>query len=300
MFGDVKAGPPSATPDVSYILSRPLLDRALLRAQLALNLDASDSEHGQIKYGQWSDPARAEGRFPALQGSPDMWNGNILKRRVKRDQDHHKLTNRRSKGAPPRWVLLGACAALRILTRECPHGFWKQLLLKVSTGEKEDVLDHVTAYMHTKCQFSTNFSLFTISSHMATCSLRRKGRSYASSFCMAQLQDLFTVTAGTGDMNVEAEDGLVPVYVMYFTRLEWHSGEKVGEGLCTNTRFAYVLLLPAKKEVLHSHSIYVFEKNELKMENTHFHRIVPIQSIVRPLIVDRSVEILEGCKLRLL
>jgi hypothetical protein len=26
------------------------------------------------------------------------------------------------------------------------------------------------------------------------------------------------------------------------------------------------------------------------MENTHFHRIVPIQSIVRPLIVDRSVE----------
>jgi hypothetical protein len=26
------------------------------------------------------------------------------------------------------------------------------------------------------------------------------------------------------------------------------------------------------------------------MVNTHFHRIVPIQSIVRPLIVDRSVE----------
>jgi hypothetical protein len=72
--------------------------------------------------------------------------------------------------------------------------------------------------------------------------------------------------------------------------MEWYSGEKVGEGSCAHTRFAYILLLPAKREVLHSHSIYVFEKNELKMENTHFHRIVPIQSIVRPLIVDRSVE----------
>jgi hypothetical protein len=37
MFGDVKAGPPRATPDLSYILSRPLLDRALLRAQLVFN-----------------------------------------------------------------------------------------------------------------------------------------------------------------------------------------------------------------------------------------------------------------------
>jgi hypothetical protein len=290
MFGDVKAGPPSATPDLSYILSRPLLDRALLRAQPVFNLDASDIEHRQQKFGQWSDPARAEGRFPALQGSQDRWNGNILKRQVKRDQNQHKLANRRSKGAPRQWILLGACAALRILTMECPDGFWKQLLLTVSNGEKEAVLDHVTAYMHSKCQFSTEFSVFTISSHMATSSLRRKGRSYPSSFCMAKLQDLFTVTAGTGDINVEADNGLVPVYVMYFTRMEWHSGEMVGEGLCAHTRFAYVLLLPTKREVLHSHSIYVFEKNELKMDNTRFHRIVPIQSIVRPLIVDRSVE----------
>jgi hypothetical protein len=214
MFGDVKVRPPSATPDLSYILSSPLLDRALLRAQLVFNLDASDRNTGSKNTVSGQILHVQKAGFFALQGSPDRWNGNILKRQIERDQNQHKVTNRRSRGAPLQWVLLGACAALRVLTRECPHGFWEQLLLKVSTGEKEAVLDHVTAYMHTKCQFSMHFSLFTISSHMATRSLTRKGRSYPSSFCMAKLQDLFPVTAGTGDINVEAEDGLVPVYVM--------------------------------------------------------------------------------------
>jgi hypothetical protein len=55
------------------------------------------------------------------------WKGNILKRQVKGDQNHHKLKNRRSK-APLRWLLQDVCAALRVLTRACPHGFWKQTL----------------------------------------------------------------------------------------------------------------------------------------------------------------------------
>jgi hypothetical protein len=112
---------------------------------------------------------------------------------------------------------------------------------------------------------------------------------YPSS-CMAKLQDLFTITAGTGNIHVEADDGLVPVYAMYFSRLEWPSGEEVSEGLRAHTRFAYMLLLPERREILHSHSIYAFERSDLKMENTLFHRIVPIQSIVHPLIVDRSIE----------
>jgi hypothetical protein len=175
-FGEVKAGPPSATPDLSYILSSPCLDRALRRVEVVHDLPAEDLKPRQ--YGPWSDPAVKLGLLPALR-EPHSWNHAILKRQRKRDQNPHKRANRRSRGVPVEWVLLGVITGLRILAGERPHAFWTDLLFRVcTTGEEEKVMQHVTAYIHLKCDFSTDFSAFTISSHMATLVLRRRGRSH--------------------------------------------------------------------------------------------------------------------------
>lgn len=286
----MKAGPPSATPDLSYIKSTPCLDRALRRAQVVFNMPEEPSTSQQQTYGPWADPARVRGALPALQGAPDRWNTAILKRQHRRDQSAHKVPNRRSRGAPLHDVLRGVIATLRALTAERPDQCWKDILLKVTAGDQEAVLDHVTAYMHMKCKIGTYFSTFTVASHMACNILKRRGRSYPSAFCMVKAAHLVTVSQEACDIPFTDEHGLVPVYVMYFSRLEWHSGATPGEGLCEQTRFAYVLLLPVKEESFHGHLLYTYEKDELQNENAAFHRLIPIGSIVRPLIVDRSME----------
>jgi hypothetical protein len=84
-------------------------------------------------------------------------------------------------------------------------------------------------------------------------------------------------------------EGLVPVHVLYFSRLEWHSGEKIGQGFCEQTRFAYVLLLPATLETIYSHTVLTYNDEDMQMQDGKLHRLIPISHILRPLIVDKSM-----------
>jgi hypothetical protein len=265
------------------------MDRALHRAEAVFQL--SEARRKERKYGPWTDPACIQGIYPALQGEPDRWNSAILKTQRNRDKNPHKAPNKRAKGAPLQWVLLGVTASLRIMRRCCPHPIWDALWLQVSSGEPEKALEHVTAYIHMRCSFSTDFSVFSISSHMASNRLRRQGRSYPSSFCMVRAADLVPVAPGVcllDDIPDIQDQTLLPVYVMYFSRLEWHSGAKMGDAITADTRFAYALLLPATMQTVHGHKLFRYERADLKMANTACHVLVPIDSIDRPLIVDRS------------
>jgi hypothetical protein len=292
MFGELKARPASATPDLSYIISNPLLDRALRRTAVACDLRNEPSKQ-PANSSRFADPAGAAGSSAALQGAAEKWNSNILKRHIKRSKNAHKLPNKRSRRAVLELMLQGVSAALRILA-DCdpPNPFWQDLHERVTRGEQEALFEHATAYMHSKCRFNTCFSTFTVSSHVATASLKRRGRSFPSSFCMARVEKLVPVSATDNEVPVEADKGLVPVYVLYFCRLNWHSGEKEGEGECREASFAHVLLLPTKTEPLHSHTVYSYQSNSVTTVNMALHRIVLIRDIKRPLIVDRS---LEGC-----
>jgi hypothetical protein len=77
---------------------------------------------------------------------------------------------------------------------------------------------------------------------------------------------------------------------MYYSRQEWHSGAKMDEGITAHTRFAYALLLPVTMKTIYGQTVYRYERADLKMESTSFHCLVPIDSIERPLIVDKSEE----------
>jgi hypothetical protein len=284
----VKAQPTSATQDLSYILSHPILDRSLRRNEVMFDLQPDKRRQ---RHGQFADPACMNMEYPALQGEPSRWNKALWKRQVKRDANPHKAPNKRSKAVQVQWVLLGVMAALRTL-QDLPNPFWQALLTKASAEGQEQVLEHVTAYMHMSCSFNTTFSVFKVSSHMASNCLRKRGRSYQSSFCLVHAQDLLHVTppAHAGDLPGEQMDGLVPVYVMYFSRLEFHSGASVGEGETVSMRAAYVHLLPATLKHVHGHVVFRYDREAVSMESTQFHRLVSIESITAPLIVDSSVE----------
>jgi hypothetical protein len=285
----LKARPTSATSDLSYVKSNPMLDRALRRVEVVHDLPSHAEK--QKRVGEWADPACIQGVFPALQGEPDRWNSALLARQVKRTQNVHKLPNRRSKGAPIRWVLLGVARGLDVLTTEQPHPFWDDLRERMSAtpiGEQSELLEHVTAYIHTKCQFQTKYSRFTVSSHMALNRLKRKGRCHASSHCMVNRQDLVPISSGHQVHGAEQDGDLVPVSVMYFARLVWHSGVKVGEGISAFQKYAYALLLPAVKTTVHGHSVLRYQVSDVKLANTVHHFLVPLESIAQPLIVDRN------------
>jgi hypothetical protein len=121
-FGEVKARPPSSTADLSYILSNPLMDRALHRAEAVFQLPVTRKK--EKKYGPWADPACEQGTFPALQGDADRWNSALLKTQRIRDKNPHKDPNRRLKGVPLQWVLLGITASLRIMKLRGERPFW--------------------------------------------------------------------------------------------------------------------------------------------------------------------------------
>jgi hypothetical protein len=100
------------------------------------------------------------------------------------------------------------------------------------------------------------------------------------------------VTQGARLLDIQKvqEQSLLPAYVMYYSRLEWHSGATRDEGITASHRFAYALLLPVRMKTVHGQTVYTYERADLKMERTVFHCLIPIDSIDRPLIVDRSEE----------
>jgi hypothetical protein len=294
-FKEVKARPTSATADLSYIMSNPMVDRALRRARVLY--DYEDCHTSGQRRGQWTDPACFEGEYPALQGEPDRWNSKFYARHDRRSTNPHKQPSRRSHGIGIQWVLLGVNTALKVLAREQPHVLWEELLDEVSQvpqGEALAALEHVTAYIHARCKFSTRYALFSLSSHLCANRLRVKGRSPQSSFCMAIAEDLIRVSQHAEPVVDPPEGGdvatIIPVYIMYYARLEWYSGANAGDGVTAHQRFAFVLLLPATRQDVYGHTVFRYQEADFRMESQEFHCLVPVESIVQPLIVDTSVE----------
>lgn len=260
------------------------LDRALLRTQLIHSLPVETSK--RQNFGPYADPACKEGTYPALLGEPIRYNKNIAVREVRRRQNAHKAPTKRGRGIAMGTVELAVKASAQILMRENGDPLWSDLLSEMTTSDSDTgVFDHVQMYLHMKCVFKTQFSEFTISSRMATLLQKRLGRSEQSSYCLAH--NLYPVQSrGNCDMEVERE--LVAVRVIFFCRIQFHSGEKAGEGICEDARFAYVQRLPVEHRSLHGHEVLQYEQDELVDDDISIQHIVPLWCISRPLIVDRS------------
>jgi hypothetical protein len=291
-FKEMKAMPPSAAADLSFILSHPLLYRALLRV-MAMH-DVANLCKRAPRAGKFSDPACSQFVYPALQGELDRWNAATVRRQQNLELNPHKAPNRRSKGAPLQWVLLGVTAALRALVKECPQSDGRKLLQRMTQGgQPHSVFDHVTAYMHARCKCKADCSFFTVSSHMALCRSKRRGRIQASAYCMVRALDMIYVTPGAGNTDAYCNfrlDAQVPFYVIYVSRLRWYSGDKIGEGATANTRFAYVRVLPPAEQVIYGHTVFRHNKAEVGIASTAYHRLVPVGLLSRPLVLDKSVK----------
>jgi hypothetical protein len=110
---------------------------------------------------------------------------------------------------------------------------------------------------------------------------------------MVRAQDMIPVTPGSCAAHGYCNGILyaeVPVYVLYFCRLEWYSGDKIGEGETASTRFAFVRSLPPAEKMVCGHTVFRYDKADVDIANTAYHCLVPVESLTRPLVLDKSVE----------